>query len=161
MPQASDTFLAELGLKRFEHAVHPRSDDPGSEIWRAHLTHPVLCRMLESAETPAPFLRLDTAVVFAMLRHLVIEESERSPFGLAAIEQGAESGREPASLGSMSLGELPTEAAKLTDARQGPPRAPKWALALDAEQENDGWLNAEIAHGPPRWRTMEGICTSR
>ena len=51
MPRVSDAFLAELGLKRADHPVHEWGDDPGSEIWRAGLTHPVLCRMLESAET--------------------------------------------------------------------------------------------------------------
>jgi hypothetical protein len=38
----------------------------------------------------------------------------------------------------MGLGEILSEAAKLADARHGPPRAPEWALALDAEQENEG-----------------------
>jgi len=42
----------------------------------------VMSRMLESAETPAPVLKLDTEVVFSLLQDLVIEEAERSPFGL-------------------------------------------------------------------------------
>jgi hypothetical protein len=77
-------------------------------------------------------------LVFDLLRDLVIEESERSPSGLVAIGEGNESAREPATLGSMGLGEILSEAAKLADARHGPPRAPEWALALDAEQENEG-----------------------
>jgi hypothetical protein len=88
--------------------------------------------MLESAESLAPFLKLSRDVVFEMIYDLVIEEAEHSPFGLVAREQGTESEREPAIVGSMSLGELLTEAAKRTDARHGPPRAPEWAVPLDA-----------------------------
>lgn len=117
--------------------------------------------MLQSAETLAPFLKLDTAVVFGLLQDLVIEEAERSPFGLVASEPESESEPEPANLGSMSLQEILAEWARLADARHGPPRVPEWAVALDAEQENEGSLNAEIAHRPPRQRTMEGICASR
>ncbi len=112
MPSSIDALLAELGLQRGDHAVRERGDEPGSEIWRAGLTHPVLCRILESAEALAPFLKLSRDVVFAMLRDLVIEEAERSPFGLVAIEDGAESKREPATLGSMGLQEILAEVAR-------------------------------------------------
>ena len=95
------------------------SDDPGSKIWRAGLTHPVLQSMLESVETLAPFLKLSRDVVFAMLRDLVIEEAERSRFGLVAIEEGAK---------AMTPG----------DARHGPPRAPVWAVALDTADRSSG-----------------------
>ena len=90
--------------------------------------------MLESAEALAPFWKLSREVAFSLLRDLVIEESERSPFGLVAREPE----REPGILGSMSLGEILSEAAKLTDARHGPPRAPEWAVALDAEDWETG-----------------------
>ena len=94
--------------------------------------------MLESAEALAPFWKVSREVAFTLLRDLVIEEAQRSPFGLVAIEEGAESEREPASLGSMSLGEILSEAAKLADARHGPPRAPEWAVPLDAEDRKEG-----------------------
>jgi len=131
MPQASDALLSDLGLQRADHAVHEWSDEPGSKIFRAGLTHPGLHRMLAKAEEWAPMLLLNREVVFSVLRDLVIEESERSPFGLVAIEEGAESEREPTTLDSMSLGEILTEAARLADARNGPPRAPEWAVPLD------------------------------
>ena len=76
MIRNSHTFIAELGLQRANHAVHEWDDDPGSEILRAGLIHPVLQRMLAEAEALAPFLKLSTDVVFSLLRDLVIEESE-------------------------------------------------------------------------------------
>ena len=85
MPKVSDAFLAELGLQRADHAVHPWSDDPARKIQRAGLTHAVMSRMLESAEALAPFVKCDKAVVLGWLRDLVLEESERSPFGLVEI----------------------------------------------------------------------------
>ena len=56
----------------------------------------MLHRVLESAERLAPFLKLNRDVVFGLLTDLVIEEAERSPFGLAARERVADSAREPA-----------------------------------------------------------------
>jgi hypothetical protein len=44
--------------------------------------------MLEAAEQLAPFLKLSRDVVLDLIRDLVIEEAERSPFGLVAREQG-------------------------------------------------------------------------
>jgi hypothetical protein len=90
MPHASDAFLAELGLQRADHPVHEWAVDPGGKTWRTHLNHPVLLRMLESAEALAPFLKLSRDVAFGLPRDLVIEEAERSPFGLVAREQGIE-----------------------------------------------------------------------
>ena len=72
-----------------------------------------------------------------MLRDLVIEEAERSPFGLVARDPEGESEREPATSGSMSLKEILAEVAKLTDARHGPPRAPEWAVPLDRGDDPD------------------------
>ena len=138
MPRVSDAFLAELGLEGSGPRPCEWGDDPGSEIQRAGLTHPVLCRMLESVETLAPFLKLNRDVVFAMLRDLVSGESERSPFGLVARDPESDSEREPVASGSIGLGETLSEAAKLIDARHGQPRAPEWAVPLDAEQKNVG-----------------------
>ena len=132
MTSGTDAFLAELGLRRADHAIHPWGNGPGSKIQRACLNHTVMSRMLEGAEQFAPSLNLSREVVFALLRDLVIEEAERSPFGLV----GRDPESEPANAGSMSLNELLTEAAKLTDARHGPPRAPEWAVALDAENQS-------------------------
>ena len=87
--------------------------------------------MLESAEALAPFWKVSREVAFSLLRDLVLEESERSPFGL--VEREPES--EPVTSGSMSLNEILIEAAKLTDARHGPPRAPEWAVPLDPGEE--------------------------
>jgi hypothetical protein len=86
--------------------------------------------MLEEAEKLAAFLKLDREVVFGWLRDLVIDESERSPFGLVA--------REQASPGTMSLQEFLAEAARVADARHGRPRAPKWAVPLDAGGRRKG-----------------------
>jgi hypothetical protein len=97
MLHASDTFLAELGLERSGPRPDQWGDDPGRHIWRAGLTHPVLQRMLATAEQLAPVLRLTPEVVFGLLRDLVIEESERSPYGLVAREPEAE----PAMAGSL------------------------------------------------------------
>jgi len=138
MPRVSDDFLAELGLQRSGLRADHWGDDPGSEIWRAGLTHPVLHRMLEEAEKLAAFLKLDREVVFGWLRDLVLEESERSPFGLVARDPEGESAREAARFGSMSLQEILAKWARLADARHGPPRVPEWAVALDAEQKNEG-----------------------
>ena len=77
MPQVSDAFLTDLGLKRADHAVHEWGDEPGSEILRAGLTHPVLQRMLAEAERLAPYLKLSRDVVFGLLPDLVIGELER------------------------------------------------------------------------------------
>jgi hypothetical protein len=60
-------------------------------------------------------------VVFGLLRDLLIGESERSPFGLVAREPEAQ----PATGGSMSLSKILAEAARMADARHGPPRAPE------------------------------------
>ena len=54
------------------------------------MVHQVGRACTAEAEVLAPFLKLNRDVVFAMLRDLVIEEAERSPFGLVAIEEGAE-----------------------------------------------------------------------
>jgi hypothetical protein len=119
MLRGTEAFLAELGLQRADHPVHEWGDDPGSRTWRAHLTHPVLCRMLEEAESLAPLWKVSREVAFSLLCDLVIEESERSPFGSVAIEEGAE---------AMAPGKP----------RQDLPRAPEWAVALDSEQKNEG-----------------------
>ena len=111
----TDRFLAELGLESSGPRAQQWGDDPDSKILRANLTHPVLQRMLESAEAPAPFLKLSREVVFAMLRDLVVEEPER----------------EPAELGSIRLQDVLAETARLANARHGPPRAPEWAVPLD------------------------------
>jgi len=52
MPTATNAFLAELGLQSSGPRAHQWGDDPGSEIWRASLTHPVLQRMPAKAEQP-------------------------------------------------------------------------------------------------------------
>jgi len=79
MPTATDTLLSELSLQRSGPRTDPWGGEPGSEIWRASLTHPVLHRMLAKAEEWAPMLGLTREVVFGLLRDLMIEESERSP----------------------------------------------------------------------------------
>ena len=76
-------------------------------------------------------------MVFDLLRDPVVEEAERSPFGLMAREHEGESEREPATLGSMSLQDVLAETAKLADARHGRPRAPEWAVALDRADNPD------------------------
>ena len=60
-------------------------------------------RMLEEAERLSPFLKLQTRRCDLRLAPGPgdLEESERSPFGLVAIEEGAESEREPTSAGLM------------------------------------------------------------
>ena len=138
MPQGIDAFLAELGLERAEPTGYEWGDDPGSQIQRAGLTHEVLHRVLESAETLAPFLKLSRDVVFGLLTDLVIEEAERAPFGLAPREQVADSAGEPATLGSTSLQELLAQAARMADARHGRPRAPERAVPLDAGDRSKG-----------------------
>ena len=125
MPGGIDAFLAELGLECAEHITREWGDDPGSQIQRAGLTHEVLHRMLESAERLAPFLKLSRDVVFGLLCDLVIEEAERSPFGLVPREQVPDSAREPATLGSVSLQELLALAARMADACHGRPGAPE------------------------------------
>jgi hypothetical protein len=94
--------------------------------------------MLAEAEKLAPFVKFDKAVVFGWLRDLVLEESERSPFGLVKRDPEGELAREAARFGSMSLQEILAECTRGADGRHGPPRVPKWAVALDAEQENQG-----------------------
>ena len=86
----------------------------------------------------APFLNLSREVVFAMLRDLVIEEAKRAPFGLVAIEEGAEAelAREAARYRAMSLQEILAECARGADGRHGPPQVPGWAVALDAEDRS-------------------------
>ena len=54
MATATNTLLAELGLQRSGPRADQWGDEPGSEIWRAGLTHPVLQRMLAMAEELAP-----------------------------------------------------------------------------------------------------------
>jgi hypothetical protein len=138
MSRSIDTFIAELGLKRAAHPTHHGRRGPVAQFERADLNHAVLHRMLEEAEALAPFLKLDRAVVWGLIRDLVLEEAERSPFGLVAREQGAESAREPATLGSTSLQDVLAEHAKLADTRHGRPKAPEWAVALDAEDQSKG-----------------------
>ncbi len=128
MSSATDTFLAELGLHRSGPRPDQWGDDPGSQIRRAGLTHPVLHRMLEQAEKLAPFLKLSRGAVFGLLRDLVIEEAERSPFGLVAIE---EQGPEQASPSSTSFQELLAIAEQMASTRQERPKAPVWAVPLD------------------------------
>jgi len=106
MPRGIDAFLAELGLERAEPTGYEWGDDPGSQIQRAGLTHEVLHRMLESAEALAPFLKLSRDVVFGLLCDLVIEEAERSPFGLIPREPVTESARGAATLGSVGITDL-------------------------------------------------------
>jgi hypothetical protein len=113
MPRVSDAFLADLGLERSGPRPDQWGDDPESKIWRAGLTHPVLMRMLESAEKLAPYLKLIRDVVLGFLCDRVIEEAERSPFGLAATEEGGEAAREVARFSSMSLQEILADAARL------------------------------------------------
>ena len=98
------------------------------------MVHQVGRACTAEAEVLAPFLKLNREVVFAMLRDLVIEESECSPFGLVAREPEGESVREPARFSEMSFAELLAEANRLADARHGQPRAPEWAVALDGEK---------------------------
>ena len=138
MLRGTDAFLAELGLEHAEPTGYEWGDDPGSQTRRAGPTHEVLHRMLESAEALAPFLKLTRGVVFDLLCDLVIEEAERSPFGLVPREQVAEAVGEPATLDSMGLQELLAQAARMADTRLGRPRAPEWAVPLDRCNEPDG-----------------------
>ena len=85
----------------------------------------------------APFLNLSREVVFAMLRDLVIEEAERSPFGLVARDPEGESAREAARFRATSLQEILAEFTRGADGRHGLPRAPEWAMALDRGDNPD------------------------
>jgi hypothetical protein len=77
-------------------------------------------------------------VVFGLIRDRVFEEAERSPFGLVAREPEGDSAREPARFSETSFAELLAEANRLADARHGWPRAPEWAVPLDAENGHEG-----------------------
>ena len=87
MPRAIDTFLAELDLKQADHTSHKRG--PAILMVRADLKHAVLHRMLEEAEALAPFLKRDKEVVFRLIRDLVFEETQRSPFALTIKAKGS------------------------------------------------------------------------
>ena len=135
--RGTDFFLADLGLERSGPRPCQWGNDPDSKIRRANLTHAVMSRMLEEAESLAPFLKLSRDVVFGFLCDLVIEEAERSPYGLVAIEEGGESAREQASPGSLRFQELLAIAERMAGSRREPPRAPEWAVSLDRGDSPD------------------------
>jgi hypothetical protein len=107
-------LLAELGLQRADHPLHEWTDDPGGKTWRAGLTHPVLQRKLAGAGRLAFYSKPDRDLVLAALRDLLIADAERSPYGLVASEQGAESERElttPGPQGTPGRRSVPAESA--------------------------------------------------
>ena len=124
MPRVSDAFLAELGLKRADHPVHEWGDDPGSRDLAGGPDPP-------GAPPHAGGGREAGTLLEGQQRsglQLAARPGDRG-VGAQPVWPGGqrEPESEPVTSGSMSLNEILTEAAKLTDARHGPPRAPEWA----------------------------------